>query len=137
MKRRFRQLLGPLAVLAGLFFIIPPLINVGGYNFGWLMVPMLLLMYPAVAFLLCLYDGWHSGFSWMLPLLTAGLFLATVFLYYNETALFYVVIYGSLGYLGELCGYVSYRNRIKQEDVPTDRRSSSSLKNREQRNQEL
>lgn len=120
MKQRFKRILSPLAMLAGLFYVLPPLINIGGYNFGWLMVPLLLLMFPAVTFLLCVYDAWRNGFSWLLPLLAAALFLGTVFLYYNETALFYVVIYGSLGYLGELCGYVSYRNRMKREETQAD-----------------
>lgn len=115
MKEYLKRFAGPAALLAALFWALPPLISSGSYTFGWLMVPLLLLMFPAVTFGLCTYDGWRYGFSWLLPLIGAALFLSTVFVYYNESALFYVVIYGSLGYIGELCGFVSYRNRIKAE----------------------
>ncbi|MBD5560483.1 MAG: hypothetical protein HDQ87_09050 [Clostridia bacterium] len=116
MKQKLRRFASPLIVLTGLFFVLPPLIHAGGYSFGILMVPLLLLMYPAASFVLCAFDGWRYGFSWILPLLAAALFLATVYIYYNSTALFYVVIYGSLGYIGELCGYVTYRNRTEQKE---------------------
>lgn len=111
MKQKLRRLTGPTAILAAMFFMLPPLLQSGGDSFGWLMVPLLLLMFPAAVFILCGIDALRFGFSWLLPLIAAVLFLSTVYLYYNSTALFYVVIYGSLGYIGELCGYVSYRNR--------------------------
>lgn len=96
------------------YYGLPPLIDLGDTT-GWMILPALLLIFPAMAFLLCLYDGISYGFSWMLPLACALLFLPTVFLYYNMTALLYAVIFGSLGFIGEVVGLTVYRNRKREE----------------------
>ena len=72
-------------MLAGLFFVLPALVG-DGVHTGWLMVPLLLMLFPAASFLLCAFDAWRFGFSWLLPLFVGALFLSTVYIYYNSTA---------------------------------------------------
>lgn len=99
-------------MLALFYYGLPLLVWIGDAT-GWMMLPVLLLIFPALAFLLSLYDGIRYGFSWILPIAAALLFLPTVFIYYNITALFYVIIYGSLGFIGEAVGLTVYRNNQK------------------------
>ena len=57
-------------------------------------VLILMVLIPLILILVSFMDCWHNGFKWYLPLITMALFFPTVFLYYNETALFYVFFYG-------------------------------------------
>lgn len=110
MRHKLLRWRNALILMIVFYYGLPPLIHLGDTT-GWMVLPALLLIFPAIAFLLCLYDGMRNGFSWILPLCAALLFLPTVFLYYNITALLYAVIYGSLGFIGEVVGLTVYRNR--------------------------
>ena len=52
---------------------------------------------------MCIRDR-LSGFQWVYPLLTAALFLPTVLIYFNDTALIYAAVYGGIALLGDVIG---------------------------------
>ena len=74
-----------------------------GRDTGSYMV-LLLALIPLLTFLSALYDGIRWGFRPPVPLLAAGLFAPTVFLYYNLSAWVYIPIYGVAALLGSLLG---------------------------------
>ena len=88
-----------LGIVVVAFYLLPLLIQDTGSG-----IVILLLVIPV----LCMAGGFScgvfSGFQWAYPLLTAALFLPTVLLYFNDTALIYVVIYGGIALLGDGLG---------------------------------
>lgn len=72
----------------------------------------LFIIDPLVVFLSVFMFGLKAGFRWWAPLIIGALFMPTVFLYYNYTALFYALAYVFLSYIGVWCGHAT-RNSLK------------------------
>ena len=102
-RSRRRGICAGLLLAAGMiliaFYLLPLLIVDTGSG-----MVVLLLLVPG--FCLCggLVCGLLAGFQWLFPLLTALLFAPTIWIYYNESALPYLIPYTLLAALGLLAG---------------------------------
>ena len=66
----------------------------------------LLCLLPVVLFILSLIYAKMNGFKWYLSLAVALLWLPTVFIYYNESAMIYAFIYGVISFAGQGVGFL-------------------------------
>lgn len=81
------------------FYLSPLLIrDTGGGVF------VLLMEIPVLCFIISLVYGIKNRFDFWYPLLTTLLFLPTIYIFYNESALIYVVWYGMDAVIGSLLG---------------------------------
>lgn len=83
--------------LAVVFYLLPAFMK----DTAMAMVLMLAAM-PAAVFITALIRGIKKGFSFVLVALTALLFLPTVFIWYNSSALVYTAFYAVIAAAG--CG---------------------------------
>lgn len=91
-------------VLAALFYLIPlPAYVSINSNYNYL-TNMLLIMNPAVVFGLNILYCLREKFRWYVPLLGGAMFVPSIFLFYNITAMPYVFIYMGMGYVGAAVG---------------------------------
>ena len=65
---------------------------------------ILLILFPLVCFLVALVYGVKQSFSLVYSILVMALFIPTIFIFYNETASFYIGIYGVISLVGNLLG---------------------------------
>jgi len=87
--------------IAAGFYLLPPLIfrDTGSGMF------LLLLVLPLTCLVMSFWQGWRKGPVVLHPLIVALLFLPTVWVYYNESALFYVVSYAAIALVGMLLAW--------------------------------
>lgn len=81
------------------FYLLPFLIKDTGSG-----MTILLIVIPASCFLISLIYGIENSFHWLFSLLIMLLFAPTIFLFYNESAAIYILIYGILSLVGNLIG---------------------------------
>lgn len=93
-------------VLALAFYLLPLLIqDTGSAMF------VLLLVAPALTFIASLIFGVRQGFSVILPLLVAVLFVPTLFIFYNESAWVYIIAYAVVALIGNAIGRIFYKQK--------------------------
>lgn len=102
LKRMFPYLM----VNALLFYLAPWVIQDTGSG-----MLMLLVVLP----LSCLIAAWRYGsrysFDILFPILTTLLFIPTIFIFYNSSAMIYILIYGGVSMIGNAIGAgLSYQN---------------------------
>ena len=66
----------------------------------------LLCLLPVILFILSLIYVKMNGFKWYLSLAVALLWVPTVFIYYNESAMIYALIYGVISFAGQGVGFL-------------------------------
>ena len=66
----------------------------------------LLCLLPVILFILSLVYAKMNGFKWYLSLAVALLWLPIVFIYYNESAMIYALIYGVISFIGQGVGFL-------------------------------
>ena len=66
----------------------------------------LLCLLPATLFILSLIYAKMNGFKWYLSPAVALLWLPIVFIYYNESAVIYALIYGVISFIGQGIGFL-------------------------------
>ena len=64
----------------------------------------LLILFPIVCFLVALVYGVKHSFSLVYSIIVMALFIPTIFIFYNETASFYIGVYGVISLVGNLLG---------------------------------
>lgn len=106
MNKRLIALIPYAIVLAVDFYLFPRLIN----DTGAAML-MLLCVIPLIAFICSVIYGIRQGFDYLLPITATILFFPTVFIYYNESAWVYAIIYGIVTLAGNGIGRVFYNKR--------------------------
>ena len=106
MKKRLIAL-APYFIALGLNFYLLPLLM---RDTGAAMVLMLCVM-PAAAFVTAVDCGVRRGFTPLLPLGAAVLFLPTVFIHYSATAWVYSIAYGIVVLAGVGLGGLFYGKR--------------------------
>ena len=84
------------------FYVAAPLLCM---DTGSAMFTLLCLL-PAILFILSLVYAKMNGFKWYLSLAVALLWLPTVFIYYNESAMIYALIYGVISFIGQGVGFL-------------------------------
>ncbi len=100
-----KKYLIPTSILLTFYYLIPLTKTQG------LVIISLLIIYPLVNFILSLIQAKKHGFDLMIPILSGLLFLPTVYIYYNESALFYVLAYATISLFGSGIGAIVKNNR--------------------------
>lgn len=106
MKGKWISLVPYIIVLAVDFYLLPCLINDTG-----IAMLMILCVMPLIAFICSVIYGIRQGFGGLLPIVAAILFAPTIFIYYNESAWIYVIIYGFVTLIGNGVGRIFYKKR--------------------------
>jgi len=100
MKQKLLSLIPYSVVLIIDFYLLPLFIS----NTGFAMLFMLIII-PLISFGCALVYGIKQGIGFFaIPVVSMLLFLPTVFIYYNSTALIYVLIYGIIALIGNVLG---------------------------------
>ncbi|HPX32472.1 MAG TPA: hypothetical protein PLT36_03110 [Erysipelotrichaceae bacterium] len=69
---------------------------------------VLLVALPIICFVTAIFYGIINSLNMLYPVLVGLFFVPAVFIYLNESALFYVVIYGILALVGNFIGMIVY-----------------------------
>lgn len=103
---RLKRMFPYMMVNVFLFYLAPWVIQDTGSGMF-----VLLVVLP----LSCLIVAWRYGsrysFDLLFPILTALLFIPTIFIFYNSSAMIYILIYGGVSMIGNAIGAgLSYKN---------------------------
>lgn len=90
---KYKKYIIYVVIISALYYLLP---LVPAKNF---MVMTLLFFYPLANFLLGLIF-FQKRLDWLLPVVSAVLFLPVIFIYYNESALIYLPIYSVINLFG-------------------------------------
>lgn len=81
------------------FYLLPNLISDTGSGMF-----ILLIIIPLATLLSGILIGVKSCFKWYYPILVGLIFIPSIFIYYNESALVYAPIYGAISLTGAFLG---------------------------------
>ena len=104
MRKKLSAFLPYILALAILFYILP--LRIRDTGSGML---IMLLVIPFLTFLCSVIYGIRQGFQPLLALVTAILFAPTIFIFYNESAWIYIVIYAVITLVGNGIGGAFYK----------------------------
>lgn len=93
-------------VTAITYFVLPLFIKDTGTGMAVLLIAM-----PALTFAFSLVYGVFCGFDFSPPIITAVLFLPTVFIFYNSSAWVYTVLFALIALLGNGLGQVFHSEK--------------------------
>lgn len=108
MVTKLKEMALYIAILAALFYLVPPIIG----DTGTAMF-ILLIFIPLFTFALSILLGWRKGMNWLFPIAVWIIFFPTVFLYYNSSAWVYSVVYAAIGLVGVVVGSKVMRKLFK------------------------
>ena len=95
----FKGMIPFLAGIVAAFYLLPLCMrDTGGA------IVVLLLVMPALCLGISFAYGRRRGFHALYPLAVSLCFLPSIWIFYNESALIYVAIYGALALLGSFLG---------------------------------
>ena len=97
--KRIREMSGYLIVITLAFYVLPAFINDTGTG-----IFFLLILTPIICFITSIIYGIRHSFNLIFLLLIMALFIPTIFIFYNESAAVYVLIYGIIEAIGNLLG---------------------------------
>ena len=81
------------------FYLVPILIKDTGSGMF-----ILLIVIPLITLITSIIYGLRNTFDFIYPLIVAILFIPTLFIYYNTSALVYVIASSMIAVIGELLG---------------------------------
>ncbi|MGN8659424.1 hypothetical protein [Catenibacterium mitsuokai] len=81
------------------FYLIPILIQDTGSGMF-----ILLIVIPLITLITSIIYGLRNVFDFIYPLIVAILFIPTLFIYYNISALVYIIAYSLIALIGEILG---------------------------------
>ena len=81
------------------FYLVPILIKDTGSGMF-----ILLIVIPLITLITSIIYGLRNTFDFIYLLIVAMLFIPTLFIYYNTSALVYVIAYSMIAVIGELLG---------------------------------
>lgn len=104
--KNFRSMLPYLAVLATAFYLVPYALQLMPDKTKGAGTEMLffLIALPAICFITAFLYGAKNGFHWLYGLSAAALFVPTIFIFYNESASVYAVMFGAISFTGNFFG---------------------------------
>ena len=88
------------------FYLLPLLIKDTGSG-----MLILLIAIPLICFLTSTFFGIKNSFNWIYCLCFTLLFIPTVFIYYNESAIFYSAVYAIITIIGNFIGKMIYNKK--------------------------
>ena len=97
--KKIREMSVYLIVITLAFYVLPVLINDTGTG-----IFFLLILTPIICFVTSIIYGIRHSFNLIFLLLIMALFIPTIFIFYNESAAVYVLIYGIIAAIGNLLG---------------------------------
>lgn len=98
-----KKLIPSLTLQLLLFYILPFFILILDLNF-WIL--LLIFINPLVTLINSFIYGLKSGFCVIFPILVGILFVPSVFIFYNSSALIYAIIFGVVSLIGNIMGYL-------------------------------
>lgn len=103
---KLKKMLPYLIIIVLAFYLLPIFPeDTAGFMFT------LLFATPFLCFTAALIYGAKWGFDFVFSLLTAVLFIPAVFIFYNSSALIYIVVYGLAALLGTALGGLLINNK--------------------------
>lgn len=96
---KLKEMLPYLLINLGIFYLLPTLMKDTGSA-----IIILLILMPLGCFLTSLAYGVKSSFSWPYPNFVMLIFIPSIFIFYNESAMVYVFVYGFISLLGSFVG---------------------------------
>ena len=102
---KLRKMLPFLGVNIFAFYILPFL---NSYTNG--IILLLLIEIPVICFVTSLIYGIKRSFNLIYTLLVMLAFVPTIFIFYNESAAIYILIYGAISLIGNFIGYLIFRS---------------------------
>lgn len=97
--KKIREMSVYLIVITLAFYVLPAFINDTGTG-----IFFLLILTPIICFITSIIYGIRHSFNLIFLLLIMILFVPTIFIFYNESAAVYVLIYGIIAAIGNLLG---------------------------------
>ena len=97
--KKIREMSVYLIVITLAFYVLPAFINDTGTG-----IFFLLILTPIICFITSIIYGIRHSFNFIFLLLIMALFIPTIFIFYNESAVVYVLIYGIIAVIGNLLG---------------------------------
>ena len=97
--KKIREMSAYLIVITLAFYVLPAFINDTGTG-----IFFLLILTPIICFITSIIYGIRHSFNLIFLLLIMILFIPTIFIFYNESAAVYVLIYGIIAAIGNLLG---------------------------------
>ena len=96
---KIRKMLPYLVVLVFAFYLLPFLIKDTGSGMF-----ILLIGIPMICFVVSVIYGMKNSFYWLFSLLVMLLFAPTIFIFYNDSAIIYILAYGIISLIGNFIG---------------------------------
>ncbi len=106
MKKKLSALIIYALALTVNFYILPVLIKNTGLG-----ILMILLIIPLFTVTFSVIYGVRRGFEPLLPIITAIMFIPTIFIFYNSSALVYIIAYAVATLAGNGLGTLFYNKR--------------------------
>ena len=97
--KKIREMSVYLIVITLAFYVLPAFINDTGTG-----IFFLLILTPIICFITSIIYGIRHSFNLIFLLIIMILFIPTIFIFYNESAAVYVLIYGIIAAIGNLLG---------------------------------
>lgn len=95
----FRKMLPYLVIIILAFYLLPFLTKDTGSG-----ISILLIGLPIICVIVSLIYGMKNSFNWLFSLLFMLLFIPTIFIFYNESATIYILLYGVISVIGNFIG---------------------------------
>lgn len=108
MKGNLRKMIPYLLVNVIAFYILPMIIRDTGTAMFVLLVGI-----PLICFATAIVFSMKNSFNWIYPLSVTLLFIPTIFIFYNSSAVIYIVAYGIIALVGSFIGSL-INKRMKQ-----------------------
>lgn len=96
---KLRRMIPYLLIIIFAFYILPLLIKDTGSG-----ILILLIGIPAICFVVSFIYGIKNSFNWLFPIFIMALFVPSIFIYYNESASVYIIIYGVISIIAQFIG---------------------------------
>ncbi|WP_035619839.1 hypothetical protein [Lachnoanaerobaculum sp. ICM7] len=103
--KKIREMSVYLIVITLAFYVLPAFINDTGTG-----IFFLIILTPIICFVTSIIYGIRHSFNLIFLLIIMALFIPTIFIFYNESAAVYVLIYGIIAAIGNLLGSLIKKN---------------------------
>ena len=106
MNKKITAFIPYVIALTIIFYALPFLISDTGSGMF-----LMLLIIPLLTFICSVVFGIRQGFNIFFTLITAVLFVPTIFIFYNSSAWIYIVAYAIVSLVGNLIGLMFNKNK--------------------------
>lgn len=105
--KNIKKMMPYLLVNIMVFYLLPFLIqDTGSAMF------VLLIGIPICCFIISFIYGIKNSFQWQYGLIVMALFVPTIFIFYNESAVVYIAVYGVISLIGNFLGSKFFKEKV-------------------------